>query len=107
MKKETKVSYRQTAINVDEYRVLYDQPEYPASNASCAWQHGRHWMTLQEATDGQFGFVMQLTKSSDMGHTWSVPVPFGPPIAASIALAFDLEPASRAHVVWTASGTQF
>jgi hypothetical protein len=74
------VSDTRTSLNVEEYRVMYDDPAYPASNASCAMQDGVLWMTLQEATDGDLGHIMRLTRSSDMGRTWSTPEPFGPPV---------------------------
>jgi hypothetical protein len=74
------VSHARTKLNVDEYRIIYDNPQFPASNAACVLQEGTLWMTLQEATDGDLGHIMRLTKSSDLGRTWSTPVPFGPPV---------------------------
>jgi hypothetical protein len=84
-----------TTLTVEDYRVLFDRPDFPSSSASCVVREGRLWMAFQMASDTDAGLNTHLTTSDDLGRTWTNPVPFGPPVAD---LETDFQGANLAHV---------
>ena len=69
-----------TEIDVEEYKVLFEHDDFPASGSSCVHWDGTLAMTVQKASDAEKGISTSYTESSDMGQSWSTPVPFGPPL---------------------------
>ena len=67
-------------LNVEEYKVLFEHKDFPASGVSCLYHGGVLSLTVQKASDAARGLSASLTHSADMGRTWSEPVPFGPPM---------------------------
>lgn len=69
-----------TNLTIEDYRIIYDDPAHPASGAACVFHDNALWMTFLKASDAELGLWTSLTRSDDLGQTWSPPVPFGPPI---------------------------
>jgi hypothetical protein len=72
------MSATRTYLAVEEYRVLFEREDYPASSASCLYHDGVLTLSIQEASDCSRGLATFTTHSSDLGKTWSEPQPFGP-----------------------------
>ena len=72
------VSNLKTNLVVEDYRVLFEREDVPASNASCLYHNGMLSLSIQKASDGARGLEAFITHSEDMGETWSEPEPFGP-----------------------------
>ena len=68
-------------LQVTDYRVLFDDDRYPASGCAVVRSGDRMLMTVQRASDAERGISALLTRSDDLGTTWTEPRPFGPPLA--------------------------
>lgn len=71
-----------TILRFSNYRVLFDrvQQGYPICGASFLYRKGTlELIFLRPAEDGR-GQETFLTRSDDLGKTWSDPVSFGPPV---------------------------
>jgi hypothetical protein len=94
------MSLARTTLVVEDYRVLFDRPDLPSSGAGCVYHDGTLWMAFQKASDSDGGLNSSLISSTDLGRTWSDPVPFGPPVPHP---EVDFQGVNIAHV--TADGT--
>jgi hypothetical protein len=74
------MSTTKTNLIVEDYRVLFEREDFPASGTSCLCHNGVLSLSIQKASDGARGLGEFLTHSEDMGNTWSEPEPFGPPL---------------------------
>ena len=71
-----------TILRFSNYRVLFDRVRqgYPTCGASFLYRKGTlEFIFLRPIEDGR-GQETFLTRSDDLGKTWSDPVSFGPPV---------------------------
>ncbi len=71
-----------TNLALKEYKVLFDGQKsgYDASGGSVIYANGELYLLFQKASDGEKGLRPLMTKSADLGETWTTPETFGPDI---------------------------
>ena len=71
-----------TILRFSNYRVLFDrvQQGYPTCGASFLYRKGTLELIFLRPTEDGRGQETFLTRSDDLGKTWSDPVSFGPPV---------------------------
>lgn len=72
-----------TSIQLTNYRVLFDRQSqgFRASSGTALYRDGNLDLVFYYASDGECGVRPHLTRSPDLGRTWSEPQLFGPDLA--------------------------
>lgn len=87
-----------TSIRLSHYRVLFDRQAqgFRASFGTGLYRNGQLTLVFYYASDGERGVRPHLTRSFDLGRTWSDPEVFGPDIAdpTEVNLSLKLAPIS-------------